>query len=57
MIKPYTNRTWMYNKFVTKGMSAAEIAKECNTSEMTIDRWLGKHGLKRNKRSWSRSRK
>lgn len=39
------------------GKSAAEIAKECGVTEMTIDRYLDKFGLKRNRRTWTKGRR
>jgi transposase len=46
----------MRRKYVAEGKTAAEIAKMCGVSEMTITRYLDKFGLIRNSRTWSRDR-
>lgn len=51
-MKLYTNRQWMYRRYVVERKTAAEIAEISGVSEMTITRWLDSHGLLRNKRSW-----
>lgn len=49
-MKLYQNREWMRRRYQAERKTAAEIAKECGTTEMTIDRWLAKHGLKSTRR-------
>jgi predicted transcriptional regulator len=51
-MKLYQNKTWLTRRYKTK--TAAEIAKECGVTEVTIDRYLDKFGLKRARRSWSK---
>lgn len=53
-MKLYSNREWLYRRYVVEGKTAAEIANMTGVSEMTITRWLDGHGLLRNKRSWRR---
>jgi len=50
MVKLYTNRTWLYNRYVRQRKTAKEIAVEAGVTEMTIDRYLDKFKLKRNRR-------
>lgn len=50
MPKFHTNRTWLYNRYVRDGKTAKEIAAEAGVTEMTIDRYLDKFELKRNRR-------
>lgn len=54
MLKMYQSKTWLKKEYVTRGKSATEIAKEQGVSVKTIDRYLEKFALKRNKRSWKR---
>jgi hypothetical protein len=56
-MKLYTSEAWLRRRYVTEKKTAAEIAKICGTTEMTIDRYLDKFGLKRGRRTWSSSRK
>lgn len=56
-MKLYANRRWLERKYITEGLTAKEIAKECNTTEVTIDRYLDHFNLKRNRRQWSSKRR
>ena len=56
-MKPHTNKAWLRRRYITQGKSAKEIAKECGVTEVTIDRYLDKFGLKRNRRQWSNKRR
>lgn len=48
-IKLYTSYKWMYRKYVTEKKTEQEIAVEAGTTQATINRWLVKHNLKRNR--------
>lgn len=50
MAKLYANREWLYRRYVRDGKTAKEIASEAGVTEMTIDRYLDKFNLKRNRR-------
>ncbi|AXH66601.1 helix-turn-helix DNA binding domain protein [Streptomyces phage Spilled] len=43
MAKLYESKAWLQERYRT--MNAAQIAKICGVSEMTITRWLGKHNI------------
>lgn len=43
--KLYESYNWIYKKYVTEHMSEDEIAVEAGTTQVTIHRWLVKHGL------------
>lgn len=45
--KYYESKAWLERRYVIEKKTAAEIAEECNTTEMTISRWLNKHELAR----------
>lgn len=51
MVKLYTNKTWLYNRYVRDKKTAKEIAEEAGVTEMTIDRYLDAFNLKRNRRT------
>lgn len=53
--RPYTERDWLYRKYVMEGKSMYEIADEVDRTDMTIRRWLDRHGIER--RSMSDSAK
>lgn len=44
-IKSNQNRDILYQKYITKGMSAAQISKEFKCADTTIRRWLKKFGI------------
>jgi transposase len=46
-VKLYTSLNWMRNKYVVQGLSEQEIAVLAGTTQVTINRWLHTHGLKR----------
>ncbi len=50
--KPYNHKSWLFRRYVKEGKTAAEIAKECGVTEMTITRKLHEHGIKKNKRNF-----
>jgi len=56
-MKYYRSKEWLTRRYRKMGMTAAEIAKECGVTEMTIDRYLDEFGLKRNRRTWSNKRR
>jgi len=43
--EPYASRTWLEKKWVTEGLPASRIAKECGASPSTIRKWLRVDGL------------
>lgn len=51
MAKPkvYKSFHWMRNKYVVERLTEQEIADLAGTTQVTINRWLVKHNLKRNK--------
>ena len=44
--KPFYDKNWLYEEYVTKKKSANEIAKQFNVTESTIYFWLKKHSIK-----------
>lgn len=44
--KLYTSYNWMRKKYLVERWSQAKIAEYCGTTQVTISRWLSKHGLK-----------
>lgn len=55
-MKLYQSEQWLRRKYVTEKKTAAEIAKICDVTEMTIFRYLDKFKLLRNSRTWSQKR-
>ncbi|AXH67276.1 hypothetical protein SEA_WOFFORD_94 [Streptomyces phage Wofford] len=43
MANLYESKTWLQEKYRT--MTAKQIADLCGKSEMTITRWLARHGI------------
>ena len=41
----YTNRNWLWQRYIMNKKSMADMAKEAGCSVMTIQRALEKHGL------------
>lgn len=54
MPKFYQSKSWLRTQYVKMGKSVTEIAQSQGVTPKTIDRYLDKFGLKRNKRSWKR---
>jgi transposase len=46
-VKYYSNEVWLRRKYVTEGLTAAEIGKLCGVSEMTIVRWLNTFNIRK----------
>lgn len=44
-MKLYQSKEWLYRRYVVQKKSVTEIAIECKTSAMTIQRYLTKFGL------------
>jgi DNA-binding MurR/RpiR family transcriptional regulator len=44
-MKYYQSEEWLHRRYVIQKKSITEIAIECNTSAMTIQRYLTKFGL------------
>jgi len=49
-MKPYTSKRWMELKYIKQRLTEEEIAKEANTSQATINRWLKRHGIHKSQR-------
>lgn len=49
-VKPYKSKIWLRRKYVIEKKSLAEIAKECNVTELTIRRQLEEFELIRKKK-------
>ena len=45
--KPWMNKDWLYEEYVVKDRSSADIAKEYGCVQNTIQCWLLKHGIKK----------
>ena len=44
-MKLYQSKDWLYRRYVVQKKNIAEIAKECDVSLMTIQRYLDQFGL------------
>jgi hypothetical protein len=44
-MKLYQSEEWLYRRYVVQKKSVTEIAIECKSSAMTIQRYLTKFGL------------
>jgi len=44
-MKFYQSKDWLYRRYVVQKKTVTEIAKECNVSAMTIQRYLVEFGL------------
>jgi len=44
-VKRYHSKQWLRMQYVTKSRSIADIAEQCDVSEMTIRRYLEKFEL------------
>lgn len=44
-MKLYKSKNWLYRRYVVQKKTMEEIAKECNVSIMTIQRYLEQFGL------------
>ena len=44
-MKLYQSKEWLFRRYAVQKKSMAEIAKECNVSVMTIQRYLKEFGL------------
>jgi len=49
MVKLYTSYNWMRRKYLVEKLSEQEIAELAGTTQVTINRWLAKHGLKKDR--------
>ena len=55
--KPWWNRDWLFNEYVTLEKSAEQIANEVNCKRNNILFWLAKHGIPRRSMREVRSKK
>lgn len=46
-LKPWMDKKWLYNEYITKNRSSQEIADEYGCKQNTIQCWLLKHGIKK----------
>lgn len=44
-MKLYQSRQWLHRRYVVQRKTVIEIAKECDVSAMTIQRYLEQFGL------------
>lgn len=44
-MKFYQSKDWLYRRYVVQKKTVTEIAKECDVSAMTIQRYLDQFGL------------
>lgn len=44
-MKYYQSKDWLYRRYVLQKKTVTEIAKECDVSAMTIQRYLDQFGL------------
>jgi len=44
-MKLYQSKDWLYRRYVVQKKTVTEIAKECQVSAMTIQRYLDQFGL------------
>jgi DNA-binding MurR/RpiR family transcriptional regulator len=44
-MKYYQSKDWLHRRYVIQKKTITEIAKECNVSAMTIQRYLDQFGL------------
>ncbi|QWT29968.1 helix-turn-helix DNA-binding domain protein [Streptomyces phage TunaTartare] len=45
--KKYLSKKWLHKRYVLERKSLEDIAAECNTSKMTISRYINKFQIKR----------
>ena len=45
MGKVYQDYEWLYDQYVTKERTMAQIALDCGLSRMSINKWLVKHNI------------
>lgn len=46
-VKLYTSKRWLHKKYVIERLTEQEIADLAGTTQVTINTWLRKHGLKK----------
>lgn len=44
-MKFYQSKDWLYRRYIVQKKTVTEIAKECDVSAMTIQRYLDQFGL------------
>ena len=44
-MKYYQSKEWLHRRYVLQKKTVTELAKECNVSAMTIQRYLDQFGL------------
>lgn len=53
-VKLYQSEKWLRRRYLLERMTAKEIGVVCGVTEMTIDRYLDKFALKKNRRKLKR---
>lgn len=53
-MKLYEDINWLRQRYVLESKTTNQMAKEAGCSHMTIQRYLEKHGLIKNKRKWTK---
>jgi transposase len=48
-IKLYASYRWLYKKYISERLTEQEIAKEAGTTQATINRWLKRYDLKKDR--------
>ncbi len=48
-VKLYQSKDWLYRRYIVQRKTVSEIAKECNVSAMTIQRYVDQFGLSKKK--------
>lgn len=46
-VKLYRSEDWLRRKYLHEHLSEVEIAKLANTSQVTINKWLRKFGIRK----------
>lgn len=49
-VKLYKSYAWMRRRYVIDKLTEQEMAQLADTTQATINRWLERHGLKKEKR-------
>lgn len=53
-MKIYEDINWLNKRYVIEKKTTKEMAKEAGCSHMTIQRYLEKNGLIKNRRRWTK---
>lgn len=53
----YRDKEWLRKKYYREGLSMIEISNLCNCSDMTISRWVDRHGIEKRENKFSERHK